>query len=167
MVLLDFILLAPLVFGLIRGLFNGLVKELVSIAAIVLGIFLAYHYSEPVETYLSKHIEDSIIGLRALSYLLIFGTVLIASFALSFLLTKILQMLALGLLNRVLGGVFGLLKSLLIVLVILHLIQPYINVSFKESTNDSMVYAFLNTWSSTAGEWLTNIPLEDNGSLIQ
>ncbi len=156
MILLDFILLAPLLFGLVRGLFNGLIKELVSIAAVIIGIFLAFQYAEEVEIFLSKYIDQDGTGLTILAYLLIFGVVMLIAFALSFLLTKILQAMSLGLVNRILGGVFGFGKSLLILLVIINLIDPFISTSeeFATKTSKSQVYQSLLAIDTHVETWL-------------
>lgn len=163
MSLLDVLLLLPLALGLIRGLFNGLIRELISIVAIFLAIFLAYHYSGEVETLLQEYIHQDGVALKIISYLLIFGAVMLLAFALSFILTKLLQIMALGLLNRVLGGAFGLLKSLLILLILIHLFQPYIHSSpWYESFETSIVYTQLKEWSILAAEWLSQIQLDES-----
>ena len=150
MILLDFILLAPLIFGLVRGLFNGLIKELVSIAAVIIGVFLAYKYADKVELFLSNYINQDGAALTIIAYLLIFGVVLLIAFALSFLLTKLLQAMSLGLFNRLLGGVFGLGKSLLILLVFINLVHPYVSSSeeLAAATSGSQVYQILTHMNS-------------------
>lgn len=158
MILLDFILLTPLIFGIIRGLFNGLVKELLSIAAVIIGIFLAYNYTEKVESILSTYINLEGASLTVLSYLLIFGFVLLISFALSFIVTKFLQALSLGILNRIFGGVFGFGKALLVVLVIINLIHPYIESSTElvTTTSQSQVYQALMYFNTAFKDVFTN-----------
>ncbi len=160
MILLDFILLAPLIFGLIRGLFNGLIKELVSIAAVIIGIFLAYKYAEDVAAFLSSYIDADGAGVTVMAYLLIFGLVLLIAFALSFILTKVLQAMSLGLLNRLLGGVFGFGKSLLILLVIVNLTSPYISSSaeLSASSSKSKVYQALVKTETNIESLISNDP---------
>ena len=151
-------MLTPLIFGLVRGLFNGLVKELLSIAAVIIGIFLAYNYTEKVESILTTYINLQGASLTALAYLLIFGFVLLIAFALSFIITKFLQALSLGILNRIFGGVFGFGKALLIVLVIINLIHPYIASSNKlvTTTSQSQVYQALISFNTTFKDVFTN-----------
>lgn len=158
MVLLDFVLLVPLIYGLIKGLFNGLITELVSIVAVLLGVFFAHHYAKDAEQILSHYVQQDGIGLSILSYMLIFSVVMIAAFAFSFLLTKVLQAMALGLLNRFLGGIFGLLKSFIVMLMLVYLFQPYIirSTDLRESSAKSTVYNTLSKISSKLGGWISD-----------
>lgn len=140
MVPLDFILLAPLLFGIIRGFFNGLIKEIVSLIAIILGVFIAFKYAKGVQNILANYITAEELTLSITAYLLIFAAVMLIAFSLSFLITKILQAMALGLLNRFLGALFGLAKSALILLVLVNSINPYLQATAKESVDRSKVY---------------------------
>ncbi len=169
MSLIDILLLLPLVIGLVRGLWKGLVHELMSLVALFVGIFLAYHYSDEAGLFLQQYIGTDGVALRILAYLLIFGGVMIAAFALSFLLTKALQFMALGMLNRALGGLFGASKALLIMLVLIYLLNPYIHSSenWAQGFEESSVYNQMETWSYRAGEWLTDIPADYSRDSIQ
>ncbi len=153
MVLLDFILLTPLVFGLIRGFFNGLVKELVSIIAVIIGIYAAYTYASDLKAILAKYMQQDDTVLSILAYLIILGLVLIAAFALSYLLTKMLQALSLGIINRIMGGLFGFGKSLLILLVIINVISPFITKTqdLQSILSESLVYQKLNQANDALG----------------
>ena len=129
----DILLLLPLVYGLIRGLMKGLIHELASVLAILLGIYFAYIYSADVSVWLAKHWETSETNLDIAAYLSVFLLVSLAIFALAFVITKMLKLMALGMINRVLGALFGFTKSLLLLSLFLFFTQSW----FKELKRNS------------------------------
>lgn len=159
---IDILLLLPLVYGLLRGLMRGLIKELASLAALIIGIFLAYHYSEDVEIFLAKYIENGEPWLQILSYVLIFAGVAIILYILSSFITKMINFMALGLVNRILGAAFGVAKILLIMLLLIFLLKPYIaDIREKnEAWKNSIVYSELEKYSHLPGELLTKFQRE-------
>ncbi|MGB0176365.1 MAG: CvpA family protein [Owenweeksia sp.] len=124
--LLDFLILTPLVFGLARGLYKGFVNELASLIALIGGILIAHAFADDVFVILSKYVEEAGAGIRILSYVLVFTAVVIIVFVLSRALTKMLGFLALGLVNRILGGLFGFSKMLIILLILTHFMHPFL-----------------------------------------
>ena len=54
---LDIVLAIPLLWFLYRGFRNGLIIELASLAALILGIYAALHFSFYVQEYLEKNFE--------------------------------------------------------------------------------------------------------------
>jgi len=61
----DIIVGLLLAFALFKGYKNGLVTELASIAALILGLLGAIFFSDVTEQYLSQHLNSSHIGLIA------------------------------------------------------------------------------------------------------
>lgn len=162
---LDFVLLLPLAYGLIRGFIKGFIHELASLLAIVVGIILAYRYSANMEQFLHQYIAEDGIGLRIGSYLLILILVFAALYALSFVLTKMLQFMALGMINRIAGAVFGLLKAAIFLLILIHLAQPFLDSMNKnDSFHNSIVYQKMTVISQQLGDYLTDItvPYQEN-----
>ncbi len=46
---LDIIIAVPILYGLIKGFSNGVVKEVTSLVALFVGVFVAINYSEYLE----------------------------------------------------------------------------------------------------------------------
>lgn len=115
----DIIIAALLSFGFIRGLFKGLFVEVASLVALIGGVYGATHFSFYASDLLKKHLDwdEHYISLSAFALTFI-GIVITVSMA-GKLLTKIASFAALGILNKILGGIFGLLKIALIISVIL------------------------------------------------
>lgn len=154
--LVDFILLLPPLLGLVRGFIKGLIHEVVSLVAVILAIFLAFQYSGDVATWLSEYVPtDQEFVLTILAYIAIFGAVMIVAFLFSFILTKILQVMALGIINRILGAIFGSLKAVLVLMLLIHLFEPLITSSeeWSERFEKSTVYDYLNESREALLEW--------------
>ncbi len=115
----DIIIAALLLFGFIRGIFKGLFVEVASLAALIGGVYGAMHFSFYAGDYLKKQLDwdPHYISLTAFALTFI-GIVIVVSLA-GKLLTKIASFAALGILNKILGGIFGLLKIALILSVVL------------------------------------------------
>lgn len=157
--LLDIILLTPIVFGLARGLYKGLINELASLLSLAAGVFVAYYYSESLFNFLATYIEGASSGTRILAYALLFvGTSVIIQL-IAKTLTKISKFVALGWINRILGGIFGGLKYILILLVLVHFLHDFI--SSQEVYNDelfksSALYPIILEYSDLISNFTSN-----------
>ena len=115
----DIIIAGLLLFGFVRGLFKGLFVEIASLVALIGGVYGAMHFSFYASDFLHQQVnwDENYISLAAFALTFI-GIVIVVSLA-GKLLTKIASFAALGFLNKLLGGVFGLIKIALILSVIL------------------------------------------------
>ncbi len=113
----DILIVVVVSYGLIRGLFRGLVKEVASILGVIGGFFAAYLYYEPVAGWLTALVSNP--GYRKiLAFMILFCGVLIVVNLIAIVLKYLLNLIFLGWLDR-LGGVgFGLVKGVLIVSVV-------------------------------------------------
>ncbi|PKP25477.1 MAG: colicin V production protein [Bacteroidetes bacterium HGW-Bacteroidetes-2] len=107
---IDVIIGVFLVLGVIQGLRNGFLIELSSLIGLVLGVWGAIYFSHFASDLLIKYTdwEEQTINLAAFAITFI-GIVMLVSL-LSRALTKVASFAALGMLNRLLGGIFGFLK---------------------------------------------------------
>jgi membrane protein required for colicin V production len=96
------------------GIWRGLVRELISLAGWVIAFLAANLFAAPVAEVLPEAIKRP--ELRTLiGYVVVFLGVLIVTTGAAVLLAKIMQAVGLGSLDRTLGGLFGLLRGLIIV----------------------------------------------------
>lgn len=118
---LDIILGALILFGLVRGLSKGLFVEVASLVALIAGVYGAIHFSDFAAGFLESRLEWSEqyinIAAFAVTFIIIVLVIAMAGKAL----TKLADFAALGLLNKILGGVFGALKIGLILSIALML----------------------------------------------
>jgi membrane protein required for colicin V production len=117
---LDLILLVPIVLGFVFGLFKGLIKELASLAAIVLGIYGAKMLAPVTSAFLVQHLHFSAKTALPFAYLILFVAIAVALLLLAKTLDKIFDSIALSGLNKFLGGLFSALKYALIISVLLN-----------------------------------------------
>jgi len=115
----DIVIASLLLFGFVRGLFKGLFVEIASLVALIGGVYGAMHFSFYASDFLHQKVDwdENYISLTAFALTFI-GIVVVVSLA-GKLLTKIASFAALGILNKILGGIFGLLKIALILSVVL------------------------------------------------
>ncbi len=116
---IDIVLALFLAYGFIKGLFKGLFVEVASLLALILGIYGAIHFSDFIGNYLYDLLnwDKKYVGLT--SFIITFILIVIAITLLGKFFTKLADFASLGLLNKLLGGVFGLLKITLILSVLL------------------------------------------------
>ena len=108
--LLDILLGIPLIWGLWKGLKNGLFMEIASIVALIAGIYGAIHFSYITGNYLSEHLEWDERNMSIIAFVITFVLIISIVHLAGKLLTKVANFAMLGLLNKVAGGIFGILK---------------------------------------------------------
>ena len=115
----DIILSLVLLYGLVRGFFRGLLAELASLVGIVAGIYGAVHFSHFLGSFLSAWVEWKPQYINLISFALTFILIVFLVSLAGKMLTKVAAFAALGVVNKLLGGVFGLLKSAFVASVII------------------------------------------------
>lgn len=143
MAVIDIVLGALLLFGLVRGFMKGLFVEVASLVALIAGVYGAIHFSYFVAEFLQNKTEwnEKTINITAfaITFVLIILVISLAGKAL----TKLADFAALGILNKLLGGVFGALKIGLILSVLLIVFNKMNNtITFvdDEHIKDSILY---------------------------
>jgi membrane protein required for colicin V production len=133
--LLDLGILIALVLVCLRGYYRGLFQELSVIVGLLGGIVIAAHLYLRIANVLSQWIKNPLY-----SQILGFSVILIAVYWLTrflgHLLQRVLVILYLERLDRLLGGLFALVKGMLIlgfVLTALHLVVPKDSRLLRES----------------------------------
>ena len=113
----DVLLLLPLLVGLVRGLMRGLVSEVIAIVVVVLGVLGAHLAAPSFSAWLVKQFHWTAEVSDITAYVLIFLTIAILLSILAKLLSKLLKAIHLGWANRLLGGLFGVCKFAMLVLI--------------------------------------------------
>ena len=117
--ILDILLAALLLFGLVRGLMKGLFVEVASLIALVAGVYGAIHFSNFAAEFLIQHVDWNEKTVNIVAFAITFVIIVLAISLAGKALTKLADFAALGFLNKFLGGVFGALKIGLILSVVL------------------------------------------------
>lgn len=112
---LDWALLAVLLLSALVGLWRGLVYEVLSLAVWVAAFWLAQAYAEPVGVWLP--VDGFSPPLRvAMGFAVVFLAAAFAGGLLAWTIKKLVESVGLRPVDRVLGGVFGLLRGGVILL---------------------------------------------------
>ena len=106
----DIVIAGLLIFGFVRGLMKGFFVEVASLAALIIGVYGAIHFSYFISDFLKDIVSWSEEYISLAAYAGTFLIIIIVISLLGKLLTKLAAVIALGVLNKILGGVFGALK---------------------------------------------------------
>lgn len=144
---LDLVIIIVTSFFLIRGLFRGFILELTIVIGIIAGYLIALNFHALCAVWLTN-IFNQIPGSIAqiISFSVIFIAVNIVLRVVAGIITKTLKFAMLGWLNRLLGAVFGIIKSTLILGIIVFLINliPFSDTFMeKAGKKDSVFYPIL------------------------
>ena len=140
---LDLFLLIPITLGFIFGLFKGLIKELISLVAIVAGIYGAKLFAPLVSKMLITTFAFSPGTAHPTAYIILFIVIGIGLLLAANAIDKIFDSLSLGGLNKLLGGIFGALKYALIVSVLLNVfdaLDSRFNIVKHQTKESSIAY---------------------------
>lgn len=138
---LDIVLAIPLLWFMYKGFRNGLIIELASLAALVLGIFVALHFSFYAKEFLIDNFDIADNYLNIIAFAITFIIVAILVYLVGKIIHKLVSIVALGFLNRLAGGIFGLLKAALVLSVILYFLNGFDSSLIKaEVKENSFLY---------------------------
>lgn len=135
---LDVLLLLPLLVGLVRGLMRGFVSEIIAIMVVILGVLGARHWAPAASQWLLTQFIWPQSVCDVVAYVLIFLAIAILLAIMARGLTKFLRAIHLGWANRLFGGIFGLAKYGLIVLIVVFALDTT-NRSFHYLDNSPVV----------------------------
>lgn len=120
---LDVLLLLPLLVGLVRGIMRGLVSEIIAIVVVVFGVLGAKFWAPTFSKLLLCQFAWPQGVCDVVAYVLIFLAIAIILSLLAKLLTKFLRTIHLSWANRFFGGLFGLVKYGIIVLIVVFIVN--------------------------------------------
>lgn len=143
MLILDIIIACVIGYALYKGFKQGLIISVVSLLSLVLGIFISLKFSFLFRDWILEKTQWNANIVTICAFVFTFLLVLFGIQLLGKLLTKIVQTVALGGINRLLGAIFSGVKMILIISVILNLFQK-INyndlIATKETLAKSVFY---------------------------
>ncbi|WP_323789116.1 CvpA family protein [Psychroserpens sp.] len=143
MALIDIILGSLLLFGLIRGFMKGLFVEVASLVALIAGVYGAIHFSNFAAGFLDSKLDWDEKYINIVAFAVTFVIIVLVIALAGKALTKLANFAALGILNKLLGGVFGALKIGLILSVLLIVFDTMNNTipfADEKDLEDSILY---------------------------
>lgn len=140
---IDIVILALVAWALVRGFKNGLFIEIASVAALLLGIWGAIRFSGYTANKLVEMFDLQTEYLGLVAFILTFIAIVVMVHLLANAMDKLMKAVALGFLVRILGMIFAVIKTVLIlsiVLVILSTIDQKSHFLPREKINESRLY---------------------------
>lgn len=120
----DLIFLLLALFFVIKGFFRGFISEFMSMAALILGLIAALAFQNHVSALLKDMIKSDTFRPIAAFFLLFIGTYILVKL-LELLLHNAIEAIKMNSLDRLLGLVWGLLETAVIVLIIVFLVYRF------------------------------------------
>jgi membrane protein required for colicin V production len=139
----DIIILIILILSAIGGFKNGLVTELASLAALILGIWGAIQFSYITTDLLIKYFDIKTNHLNIISFAVTFVVIVILVHVVAGVINNLVNTGVLGITNKLGGMVFGILRSILflsIVLLIFDKIDRDIKIIPEDIKENSRMY---------------------------
>lgn len=115
---LDIIFLLILLFSIIFGLFRGFVKEILSLIFLILSIVLGIVFYSDGGRLLHGFFKNRQLSNIA-GFIVVFTVVMISGYIITYFIKKILVIGPLKSIDRILGGIFGIVRGVLISIVLL------------------------------------------------
>lgn len=147
---IDIIIVIPLIWGAYKGFRKGFVIEIASLVALVLGVYGGIHFSSYSAEYLGKLFNISQEIMPLLSFVVTFIGIVILVFFIAKLIERVIKMVALSIVNRIAGLIFGMLKFGIIISVILNLantIDEEVSFIDNDMKTSSLLYQPLSDLS--------------------
>ena len=122
---LDIIIGLIFFYGLFKGFNRGLIIEAASLLSIIIGILGALTFTPIIESLLSYFLSDEKL---TSSIILFIATLILIVLCVNFFarnLTKFIKLVSLGGINKVLGGIFGVSKYILLISILLVFVDQF------------------------------------------
>jgi len=148
---LDIIIVVVFVVGAILGLMKGFVKQLASLVGLIVGLLAAKMLYMPLAEKLSGTLTESMSFAQIIAFLVIWIAVPLAFSLVASLLTKAMELISLGWLNRWLGAGLGALKYLVLaglIIAVLEYIDSSNTIISEQAKGDSMFYYPLKSFAN-------------------
>lgn len=151
---LDLIILGILAVGMVIGLRSGLIKQVASLAGLVLAFVLGLQFMHPVGAMAVESLGVSESLAPLLGFVLVFLAVQVAVVAVVKIVEGLIGALKLSSVNRVLGGAMGGFKAAL-GLSVAFLVLSNLNIPDASARSSSRLYAPVSSVVPEAWEFVT------------
>ncbi len=116
---IDITILVVLAGFLIKGLLRGLLREICSLLGVAVGILLALRYHRGLAETMAATLHLPKSFCLVVTFVLLLVAAVLVFWGIGYFLSRFVQLLFLGGLNRVLGGFFGLAQGVVLLALIL------------------------------------------------
>ncbi len=157
---LDIILLICFIPALVQGFRKGFISQAIAIISIIAGVWMSARFADVVSGWLGQYIQGSEQVLKVVAFALIIVAVIVGLTLLGKLLESTIRLVMLGWVNRLLGVIFSLLKTGLIVGLLIMAFCS-LNDTFKfvneETLNSSVLFPPLKNLAYSVFPYLKDL----------
>lgn len=161
MAVLDIILLVIFIPAIIRGVSKGFVEQLVALLSLFASAYLAFLFADNVSVWLSNYISlSSPTALYVLAFIIVVILCILVLKLAGKLLSKALDALSLGWIDRILGFMLAIFNTAIIIGLVMTLFKDLNANYFHLSTQfmqDSVVYNWIEKFTDTLFPYLKSI----------
>ncbi|OYT17323.1 MAG: colicin V production protein [Bacteroidetes bacterium 4572_77] len=162
--ILDIIFIIPVVWLAYNGFKKGIIIEISTFVALLLGIYVSLYFSDITAEFLKEVLELKTKYLSIISFVVTFVLVIIAVNLLGKALSKLIDMAALGFINKSAGGVFGVLKAVIFLSFLILIIEKVDKkqvLMTQELKTESLFYPFIEPFAPELIELYGELDLDD------
>jgi membrane protein required for colicin V production len=152
MTFIDIIVLAILGVSILYGVFRGLVREVLALVAWVGAFLIANLFAPEAAKLLPEAMASEEIRLLV-SFVIVFIVVLVGLSVLAVLASKVVKIVGLGPADRVVGGVFGLARGVLVVMILV-LLAGLTSLPRQPAWRDAALRGALEAFAGYVKGWL-------------
>lgn len=164
---IDIILLILIILAAISGFKKGLVAEVASLAALILGIWGAIEFSYITSDFLVENFDLQTEYLNIISFVVTFVVIVILVHIVGNVVNKMLETVMLGFVNKLAGLVFGVLKSVLIlsiILVVFDKIDEDVHILQEKTKANSRMYEPIRSFAPSIFPFIENWTLNGDNN---
>lgn len=120
MQILDIIVLALVSIMTIWGFIRGIVRQIGDLAALIMGIVGANLFGENVTAWIQTHTDWALLACQLVAYISLFLIIYLTIRIVASFIKSLTQLVRLGWIDSLAGGVFGAFKTLLLLSIVLN-----------------------------------------------
>jgi membrane protein required for colicin V production len=132
----DIVIILIVAFFAATAFSAGLIRELVTLVAAVVGVVVAGLFHDELARDVLVFIDDETAA-KAIGFLVLLGAIFLAGQLIAIMLKQVATILLLGWADRLGGALFGVLKGLVVVEVLLILFVTYPQLGLDDAIEDS------------------------------
>ena len=154
----DVLVFIILIYGLLSGFFKGFIVEIAGVVALILGLLGSFKFSNVLGDTIEVFIDWDSKTIQVVSFILLFIFIIYSISLLAKMITKTLNLIALGWLNKILGGFFGILKWAVVLsafTLIISELNEIITIFPDFNFEDSKSYFFLKKLGNFLFDWVS------------
>ena len=148
---LDIMVLIPALWFGYKGFAHGLIRELASLTALILGIYAVFAFTDLVVKWINKPEIP-----KEVYFVITFLGVLIAVFFFSRFVEKIIKLVIPEFVNNLLGGLFGVAKVMVffsVVFYFIHSVDSKRVILTEKTTEKSITYKYIEPIAPFLKRW--------------